>query len=180
MTRLMPYGGRGADGAALPPAARGDHGSTVTTACDTYPAGDPAQRFTFDPARWSASSRARSAAASKSEWRWRADLVHGREVHRVAAAEAAAPGQRRCRSSVAGRARLGPWASRAACWRTRRMRPSRGRSTSAAASSNQQGCGAVHNKITLPWQQWAQGPTAIGSRTCLAGGGVLALGSPCR
>ena len=158
-----------------PPAARGDHGSTVTKACDTSSAGD---RPSASPStRPPASSRARSAAASRSEWRWRADLVHGREVHRVAAAEAAAPGQRRCRSSVAGRARLGPWASRAACWRTRRMRPGRGRSTYAAASSNQQGCGAVHNKITLPWQQWAQGPTAIGSRTWR---GMLAPGSACR
>ena len=176
MTRLMPYGGRGADGAALPPAARGDHGSTVTKACDTSSAGD---RPSASPStRPPASSRARSAAASRSEWRWRADLVHGREVHRWGALQkpphpasgAADP----VWLVVPGSAQL---ASRAACWRTRRMRPSRGRSTSAAASSNQQGCGAVHNKITLPWQQWAQGPTAIGSRTWR---GMLAPGSACR
>ena len=36
-------------GAALPPAARGHHGSTVITACDTYSAGDPAQALHLRP-----------------------------------------------------------------------------------------------------------------------------------
>ena len=128
-----------------PPPADTTGAQSSRPATRTRPATRP-KRFTFDPARWSASSR---AAARRSAWRWTRS-AWTRSAPSGGAAEAAAPGQRRGRPSVAGRSRKDPVGQPRCLLESRRMRPGRGRSTSAArASSDQQGCGAVHNKIAL-------------------------------